>query len=189
MNDGIDEINRINEDYRKDHSYKSPGDQSQWRKSAITSLEQDEKRSMVEGILGDLENQRADIDSIKIGMEQILQMVNTQTQLLNKLSQGQTGTTVPQTNQPLNLEALSALGDLVEKGVSAYKQLKGGPTPTAPLIDQDFINQRMIQSFKDDLDTGTSITNFIKDSLKKKVTREVINTSLSDMGKDAHAPQ
>jgi len=47
----------------------------------------------------------------------------------------------------------------------------------------------MVESFMEDLDTGKSISNFIKTSLKKTATRQIINTSLKDIGNDEHAPQ
>ena len=40
----------------------------------------------------------------------------------------------------------------------------------------------MKQSFFDNLDTGEAITKFIKESLKKRVTKDIINTSLKDIG-------
>lgn len=193
-----EDVNRINEEHRKDQKSDTHGDYSQAGKSLITHPDEDRKKSMVEGIIQDLANQRNDIDSIKMGMGQMAEMMNQQTQALNNLAQ----TIQPQTAQSqqpgvqglqgLNMESISAIGDLVEKGISAYKSLKGAPPSETPLISEGFIKERMVKSFMDDLDTGTSITNFIKDSLKKKVTKEVINTTFKDMGNhepSSHAPQ
>ena len=52
----------------------------------------------------------------------------------------------------------------------------------------------MKQTFFDNLETGESINNFIKNSLKKSVTKSVINTSLKDIGQSnntnaEHGPQ
>ena len=183
-----DEIDKINEQNRK-LSEPSPGDQSQAKFSKITTNEEDKKRSIAEGIIQDLGNQRQEIDSVKEMIKLILDeqngiktALNQVTQALNSTVQGTTQT------KGLNMETISALGDLAEKGVEVYKTLKGNPAPTS-LIDQDFINERMKKSFLDELDTGSSINTFIKDSLKKKVTKEVINSSLADMGKDTHAPE
>jgi len=189
-----EEIDRINEQYRKDQIPDTHGDYSQANNSKITHPDEDKKKSIAEGIIADLGNQRQDIDSIKQALTMIANQINEQTQIINGLAQG----TQVQTAQPpqgaapqLNMESLSALGDLLEKGIGAYKQLKGGPPSETPLISESFIKERMVKSFMDDLDTGTSITNFIKDSLKKKVTKEVINTTFRDMGNNepSHAPQ
>ena len=181
-----DEINKINEQNRKLNE-PSPGDQSQARFSEIKTNEEDQKASMAQRIIQEQQIQREDIDSIKQAVTGIAQQVNQITQLINQSANPNQLQQTPEA-KPLNMETIAALGDLAEKGVEVYKTLKGQPAQTA-LIDQEFINKRMVQSFMDDLDTGTSITNFIKDSLKKKVTKEVINSSLSDMGKDTHAPQ
>lgn len=185
------DIERLNAENRRQNEEVSPGDQSQAKFSNIKSNEEDNRQGMAEKIILDLGNQRQDIDSNKEMMKLMIDEINGIKTALNQITQV-LNSTAQGTGQPpakgLNMETISALGDLAEKGVEVYKSLKGSPAPTA-LIDQDFINKRMVQSFMDDLDTGTSITNFIKDSLKKKVTKEVINSSLADMGKDTHAPQ
>ena len=187
-----DDIERLNAENQRQNEEKSPGDQSQARHSSITSPDEDKKISMVEGIIGDLSNQRSEIDSIKEAIKLMADQMNGLTGAINQLAQG---IVQPQQGQPtppgqgLNMENISALGDLAEKAMSAWKMYKGEPTAAPALINQDFINKRMVESFMDDLETGKSIGTFIKDSLKKKVTKEVINQSLSDMGKDTHAPQ
>lgn len=185
-----DEINKINEQNRKFND-PSPGNQSRAAFSNIKTTEEDNRRSIAEGIIQDLGNQRQEIDSIKEMIKLLLDEQNGIKTALNQITQA-LNTTVKDGGQlptkGLNMDTIAALGDLAEKGVEVYKTLKGTPAQTS-LIDQDFINKRMVESFMDDLETGKSITTFIKDSLKKKVTREVINTSLADMGKDTHAPQ
>ena len=44
----------------------------------------------------------------------------------------------------------------------------------------------MVETFMDNLETGESINNFIKDSLKKSVTKNVINSSLKEIGSTAN---
>ena len=177
----------MNEENRKQNEAVSPGNQSRAAHSSIKSPDEDNRASMAQGIINDLGNQRADIDIILQTVQEMGKQINQITQALNQLARGVT----PQTPEQgkVNMETISLIGDLFEKGAAAYKSFKGEPSTAPALINQDFINKRMVESFMDDLDTGTSITNFIKDSLKKKVTKEVINKSLSDMGKpDTHAP-
>jgi len=188
MNKDIEKLNAEND---RQNNEVSPGDQSGARFSKITSNEEDKKRSIAEGIIQDLGNQRQEIDSIKEMIKVVLDEQNGIKTALNQITQALNATVQGNPQTPakgLNMDTIAALGDLAEKGVEVYKTLKGNPVPTS-LIDQDFINKRMVESFMDDLDTGKSIGTFIKDSLKKKVTREVINQSLADMGKDTHAPQ
>lgn len=196
-NDGIssdDLIKKSNEDWHKSQE-SSPGDQSKAAYSAITTPEQDErKRSMAEGIISDLANQRADIDSlqevIKILSEQQNQLavvVNQLTQAINNLAPGN-----PQTPQSpekgLNMENLAAVSDVVEKLMGAWKSYKGGDAPVA-LIDQETINREMQSAFFDNLNTGKSINNFVKDALKKKATKEILKSTMETLGQDEHAPQ
>ncbi len=190
-----DEIKKLNDENDRQDNEVSPGNQSQANNSKITHPDEDGK-NMAQQIIADLSNQRADIDKniqMTLGLVDELNKTNT---LLNQIAQvlNQRGQTqAPNGNEevqpPVNLEAIGQIGDVLEKLVSAYKNFKGSPNTAPSLIDQDFINEKMKQSFLDNLQTGEAITTFIKDSLKKKVTKEVINTSLADMGNDSHAPQ
>ena len=195
-NEGIssdDLIKKANEEWHKE---KEPSrNYSLASKSAITTPEEDDrKRSMAEGIISDLANQRSEIDSIKEVMKvlseqqnQLALLVNQQTQAINNLAPGN-----PQnpktTQQGLNMDNLSALSDVAEKLMAAWKSYKGGDMPT-PLIDQETINREMQSAFFDNLNTGKSINNFVKDALKKKATKEILKSTMETLGQDEHAPQ
>ena len=190
MNDDIENLNKENE---KVNNYVSPGNQSRAAFSNITTPDEDKRMSVAQGIIEDQARQSEDIDVIKKTVTEMGNQINQIVQVLNQPQNNQSvqtqGATVQGQQQGLNIESITQLGDLLEKGITAYKSFKGNSDSPQPLIDQNMINERMKQSFMDELDTGASITRFIKDSLKKKVTREVINTSFKDMGTDAHAPQ
>ena len=190
MNDDIENLNKENE---KINNYVSPGNQSKAAFSNITTPDEDKRMSVAQGIIEDQARQSEDIDVIKKTITEMGNRVNQLTQVINQLVNGQSvqtqGATAQTPQQGLNMESISQLGDLLEKGITAYKSFKGNSDAPQPLIDQNMINERMKQSFLDELDTGASITRFIKDSLKKKVTREVINTSFKDMGNAAHDPK
>lgn len=165
--------------------------------SSITSPNEDEskKRSMAEGIISDLANQRNEIDAIK-QMIQVLssqqtklaEMVNQQTTVLNQLAQGTTAANPQLPQQGLNMDALTAIGDVAEKFMTAYKSFKGDSNPPA-LIDQETINREMQAAFFDNLNTGKSINNFVKDALKKKATKEILSDTMQHLGQDDHSPQ
>jgi len=194
-NDGIssdDLVKKANEDWHK--SEEPSKDYSLASKSAITTPEQDErKRGIAEGIISDLANQRNEIDSlkevIKVVAEQQNQLailVNQQTQAINNIGQGK----IPNTQTPgqgLNMDSLTALSEVAEKLMSTWKSYRGDSTPS--LIDQDVINREMQAAFFDNLNTGKSINNFVKDALKKKATKEVLKGTMEALGQDEHAPQ
>ena len=194
-NDGIssDDLNKkANEDWHK--AQEPSKDYSLASKSAITTSEEDDrKRSMAEGIISDLANQRNEIDSIKEVLKvlseqqnQLATLVNQQTQAINNLAPGNSqNSKSPQ--QGLNMENLEALGNVADKLMSAWKSYKGDNTPA--LIDQETINREMQSAFFDNLNTGKSINNFVKDALKKKATKEILKGTMEALGQDEHAPQ
>ncbi len=194
-NDGIssDDLNKkANEDWHK--AQEPSRDYSLASKSAITTPQQDErKRSMAEGIISDLANQRNEIDSIKEVLKvlseqqnQLATLVNQQTQAINNLAPGNPQN--PQSpQQGLNMENLEALGNVADKLMSAWKSYKGDNAPA--LIDQETINREMQSAFFDNLNTGKSINNFVKDALKKKATKEILKGTMEALGQDEHAPQ
>ena len=196
-NDGIssdDLIKKTIEELDKSKE-PSPGNQSKAAYSEITTPEEDDrKRSMAEGIISDLANQRNEIDSIKEVLKvlseqqnQLAVLINQQTQAINNLAPGNPQD--PQSpKQGLNMENLSALGDVAEKIASVWKSYKGANQPVA-LIDQETINKEMQAAFFDNLNTGKSINNFVKDALKRKATKEILKGTMEALGQDEHAPQ
>ena len=59
-----DDIEMFNEENRQINQSISPGNQSQAKFSKIITNEEDKKRSIAEGIIQDLGNQRQEIDSL-----------------------------------------------------------------------------------------------------------------------------
>lgn len=196
-NDGIssdDLIKKSNEDWHKAQE-PNPGNQSKAAYSAITTPQEDDrKRSMAEGIISDLANQRSEIDSIKEVLKvlseqqnQLAVLINQQTQAINNLAPGNPqDPKLPQ--RGLNMENLEALGNVAEKVMGAWKSYKGDNNPV-PLIDQETINREMQSAFFDNLNTGKSINNFVKDALKRKATKEILKGTMEALGQDEHAPQ
>lgn len=182
MNDKIDELNKENE---KQNNYVSPGNQSKAAFSNITTNEEDKKRSLAEGIISDLSNQRADIDSIKQALTGMSQQIN---QIVQALNQGVQTQGTPQTPEQgkINMEALGQIGDLVEKGISAYKSLKGNPAPTQSFIDQDYINEQVKKSVMGNFEIGDALVS----NLKSKLINKAVASSVSDAMKEpSHEPK
>ncbi len=181
MNDEIDKINEINSAYRKDHDSISSGDQSQWRDSKITTNEEDSKRSMAQGIIEDLANQRNDIDQIKAGMGQLGEMINRQTQALNNLAQG---VPVTQTQQPkMNMESMAVLGDVAEKLASVWKNLKGNDT----VVDE--FTRQITENAKNEAIESLNIVSLINKKVKGKLVQDIAGDIAGHVIKDEHAPQ
>jgi len=184
-----DDIERLNEENRKQNEYVSPGNQSKAAFSSITTNEEDNKRSIAEGIIADLSNQRADIDVIKQTITVIGNQVNQITQIINQMAKGQTpqvqGQQTPEQGK-INMETLSALGDLAEKAVSAYKNLRGTPATTQSFIDQDYINEQVKKSVMGNFEIGDALVS----NLKSKLINKAVASSVSDAMKDtSHAPK
>jgi len=178
-----DDIERLNEENRRQNEAVSPGNQSKASSSSITTNEEDKHRSMAEGIISDLSNQRTDIDSIKQTLGVLLRQVEQITLVLNRLAPGATPETPEQGK--INMETLSALGDLAEKAVTAYKNLKGSPAPTQSFLDQDYINEQVKKSVMGNFEIGDALVS----NLKSKLINKAVSSSVSDALKDTHAPQ
>ena len=114
--------------------------------------------------------------------------------LINHIASGQAGQGVPTQGVPaqgMDMEKIEVLGRLAESLLPIWQQIRGPPAAAPSIISQDVINQKMMENFMDNIETGESITKFIKDSLKKKVTKEVVNTALGNIGNTGeinHAP-
>ena len=122
------------------------------------------------------------LDELNISQNEIISKLSQVIQVLNN--------GVPQAApiqegvQADPMAKMELIGSLVDKAVNLYSTYKQNAAPqgTPALIDQNFINQRMVESFMEDLDTGKSISTFIKNSLKKTATRNIVNTALKDIG-------
>jgi len=167
-------------------------DYSEASKSAISTPHEDnitEKRDAVLNLVNDVKTQREDIDKLNQSMEyvvkkmdQVITVVDAQSKILSSGKvEGQ------QTQQRNNLEMLN---QFFNSSVGEKIASKFFPENSAPaLISQEVINEKMQKAFMDDLDTGESIRKFISDSLKRKATKEIVNTSLGNIGKEVHEPK
>lgn len=122
--------------------------------------------------------------------EQISELNNGQNAIIQKLSELITAfNTKAQSPEPdigNPIDKINLITTLLDKGTQLYSTYKQNASPNvAPLIDQDFINKRMVDSFMEDLDTGKSISTFIKNSLKKTATKNIVNTALKDIGTES----
>ena len=147
---------------------------------------QEKKRDAVLNLINDVTAQREDIDKLNTSVRYIADkltematVIDNQTKVLNQISQGAQTSTKNQFSELLNSDLGSKLID---------KLLPSDKTSETPLISQEDIKNEMVTSFMDNLNTGKAINNFVKDALKKKVTRTVVNDTLSELGKTEHGP-
>ncbi len=149
-------------------------------------------------MVDDVKQQRQEIDKLNQSMTYLAektQEIAAATDKIIKLINGgqirQEGGApyAPPQEQAANIQML---GNLAEQLAPIWKMIRGNQEGPAPLIDQNMINEKMKESFMGNLETGESINKFIKDSLKKSVTRTIINSSLKDIGNsnnaDPHGP-
>jgi len=192
-----EEVNKINEQYRKDQIPDTSGDHSQANNSRITHPDEDTKRSAVEGIIAELGNHTVEIDGIKASINilsqqqtQIAEMLNQQTQAINNLAGGNVpqGSVQGQPAQGLNMESIAALGDVAEKLVGVYKNLKGSPPAAPSFIDPNYINDQVKASVMGNFEIGNALINNLKSKLVNKAVTASVTEALKDTN-DTHAPQ
>lgn len=181
---------------------KGPFGYSDADKSEIKSVdnEKSEAVSQLNRLVQDQQQQREEIDSIKVGMEQLagkmqemLDVINKQSDILGGAQNEVSINGTPQNTPPQpNVNNLIALKDILDSnlGTKLIERLFPSEHAAPALIDNSLIQDKMKKTFFDNLETGESINNFIKNSLKKSVTKEVINSSLKDIGKQTitHEP-
>jgi len=161
-------------------------DYSEAASSDITSTDEDKvKLKALSEMLG-VTQQREEIDKLNTSvnylaekMGEVAKILDGQSKILNSLNPNATPNTAPQNNE---MDKFTLIGNLIEKSGPLIDRLF--PHSNSPaLIDNETIVKEMKDTFFDNLDTGKSINKFIKDSLKKRVTKDIINTSLADIGK------
>lgn len=162
--------------------------------SSITTPNEDEskKRSMAEGIISDLANQRNEIDAIKqmiqvlsTQQQEIAKMVNQQTQVLNQVAQGTTAANPQLPQQGLNMDSITALSDIAEKLMTTWKSYKGGETAPA-FIDQQYINEQVKKSVMGNFEVGEALIS----NLKSKLVNKAVAAQVSDaMKENSHGPE
>lgn len=125
------------------------------------------------------------LDELNVSQNEIIAKLTQVIQVLNQgIPQGQT--VQAEAGQIDPIQKLEAVSGIFDKAVQLYTTFKQNQSPQAApaLIDQEFINKRMVESFMEDLDTGKSISTFIKNSLKKTATKNIVSTALKDIGHD-----
>ncbi len=184
-----DEPGKSYEDLLKE-SQEPSKDYSQAARSAIKTPHEDNiesKRDAVLNLVNDVKTQREDIDKLNQSMaylidkmDKVITVLDSQSKILsNNKVEGQ-----PNTNN------FDVINQFLNSPVGEKIASKFFPENTAPaLISQEVINEKMQKAFMDDLDTGESIRKFISDSLKRKATKEIVNTSLGNIGKEVHEPR
>lgn len=191
-----DDVDKINEEYVDLVNSKQQSDVDpnlNIHGSNITHPDEDAKEEMkkqaIMELVKDQRQQREEIDgikqdvvSVKTNMEYLAGKMGELADGFNKMNEmmaqpQQIGEKQDQIQKVQLLSQLldSKLGEILLSRFQPQQQVN-------PLISNDLIEQEMKQTFFDNLETGKSINNFIKNSLKKKVTTDIINTSLRDIG-------
>ena len=147
--------------------------------------ETENKRNVVINLVDDVKRQSEDIDRLNKSMNYIAEQMGKLVDAFNKLPQnGQVA--APQG------DIKNTLGELLQSplGEKLISKLLPEAPAASPLISNEDIQKRMVESFYDDLNTGKSIRDFISGSLKKAATKAVINTSLKEIGNpNLHEPR
>ena len=189
MNEGKtseDFIKEANEENKRINN--PPPSEGNFSKAAFSSIthpdEDDRRKKIAQGIIAELGNHTNEIDSIKQAIKTMSDQMNQLTQAFNQIAsgtpQGQQGKT-----QALNMESISALGDLLEKGAAAYKNLKGQGAPAPSFIDPEYINEQVKASVMGNFEIGNALIS----NLKSKLINKAVTASVTEALKDDHNPQ
>ena len=128
-----------------------------------------------------------EVDILKESVKAIATKTSETIDAVNKLTEVMQNGQLPKAapaSSGLDPAKIEQVGNLVETLSNAWNTIKGNSNPqaAAPLIDQDFINQKMKSAVLEDLETGENIRRFISTALKQKATKSVVNSALGDLG-------
>lgn len=153
--------------------------------------EKNEKESAVMRLIQDVKTSREDIDRLNESVTYIAEKLPLFSDAIDKLSQS-VNQLLQNNGQAPQGQTQNMLGELLQSDLGSKlldRLLPNEQQGEPPLISQADIKNEMLSSYMDNLNTGKAINNFVKDALKKKVTREVVNSTLSELGKpDIHGP-
>ena len=179
--DFIKEANEENK--RLDNPPPSEGNFSKAAFSTITHPDEDDRRKKIaQGIIAELGNHTNEIDSIKQAIKTMSEQMNQLTQAFNQIA---SGTPQAQQTKGLNMESISAIGELLEKGAAAYKNLKGQGAPAPSFIDPEYINDQVKASVMGNFEIGNALIS----NLKSKLINKAVTASVTEALKDEHQPQ
>jgi len=160
---------------------------SQAADSKILSVEEERQKltQLVEAM--GIRQLSEEVDILKESVKAIATKTSETIDCVNKLTevmQNGVPSTAETASSGLDPAKIEQVGNLVETLSNAWNTIKGNNNPqaAAPLIDQDFINQKMKSAVLEDLETGENIRRFISTALKQKATKSVVNSALGDLG-------
>ena len=159
---------------------------SQAADSKILSVEEERQKltQLVEAM--GIKQLSEEVDILKESVKAIATKTSETIDAVNKLTEVmQNGPHAAAAPSQSNLDPakLEQMGNFFEQLSHVWSNFKGNnQTAAAPLIDQDFINQKMKSAVLEDLETGENIRRFISTALKQKATKSVVNTALGDLG-------
>ena len=128
-----------------------------------------------------------DVDVLKESVKAIATKTAECIEAVNKLTEVMQNGQLPEaapSQSNLDPAKLEQMGNFFEQLSHVWNNFKGNNNSQAPapLIDQDFINQKMKSAVLEDLETGENIRRFISTALKQKATKSVVNSALGDLG-------
>ena len=183
--DFIKEANEENK--RLDNPPPSEGNFSKAAFSTITHPDEDDRRKKIaQGIIAELGNHTNEVDSIKQAIKTMSEQMNQLTLAFNQIASGTPqGQTKLGPAKELNMESISAIGDLLEKGAAAYKNFKGQGAPAPSFIDPEYINEQVKASVMGNFEIGNALIS----NLKSKLINKAVTASVTEALKDDHNPQ
>ena len=129
---------------------------------------------------------KEEVDILKESVKAIATKTSETIDAVNKLTEVMQNGHLPEaapSQSNLDPAKLEQMGNFFEQLSHVWNNFKGNNNSAAPapLIDQEFINQKMKSAVLEDLATGEELRRFISRSLKQKATKAVVNTALGDL--------
>jgi len=168
---------------------KGPLGYSQGDKSEITSPDEDKSkaRQALDKLLLDQRQQREEIDSVKVGMQQLMGKIEEVIQITNKQTIALGGGKELPTENQGNMTNLMGLKEIMDSklGDKLIDRIFPEQTAAPSFIDSNYINEHLKKSVMGNFEVGEALI----DSLKSNIVKKAITKSVSEIVSDSHEPE
>ena len=168
---------------------KGPLGYSQAHKSTINSPDEEKSAANIalEKLIQDQRQQREEIDSVKVGMQQLIEKIEQIIQAVNNQTVALGGGKEIPTDKQGNMSNLMGLKELLDSklGEKLIDRVFPEQTAAPSFIDASYINEHLKKSVMGNFEVGEALI----DSLKDKIVKKAITKSVSQIVTDSHEPE
>jgi len=166
---------------------KGPFGYSKGHKSAITSPNEDKSqaRQALDKLVLDQRQQREEIDSVKLGLQQLMDKTEQLIQMVNKQTVALGGGKEITTEGETKMTNLMGLKDILDSklGEKLIDRIFPEQTAAPSFIDSNYVNEHLKKSIMGNFEVGEALI----DTLKTKIVGKAITKSVSEIV--SHEPE